>query len=123
MIVGDAGLMLPLPAVTENVTLTPETGLPWLSVTRTDGAATDAPTVAEAGCVLAALIFVAAPTVMLNAKLVAPVTPVAVVLSVYPVPALSIETAENVATPDTGVTAPPPVSVPPPALFAMARET
>src|SRR6185437_3992196 len=59
---------------------------------------------------------------MLNAELVAPETPVAAVLRVYPVPALSMDTPENVATPETGETPPPPVNVPLPALVPIARE-
>ena len=42
---------------------------------------------------------------------------------VYPVPALLMESPENVATPAATVTAAPPVSVPPPGLVPMARPT
>src|SRR5690348_8029746 len=66
---------------------------------------------------------VAAPGVMLKPELVAPVTPVAEALKVYPVPTLSIDKPEKVATPDTGVWPAPPVRAPPPALFPIASET
>lgn len=83
--------------------------------------AIDAPDVALLGCWVKARC-VAVPAAMSNAELVAPVTPVADVLRVYPVPALSIDTPEKVATPETGVVAAPPVKVPPPALFVIASE-
>src|SRR5690349_10313346 len=86
MIAGDTGLMLPLPAVTENVTLTPETGFPWLSVTRTDGAVTEVPTVADAGGVLAAAIVVAVPAVPVALKVTGlppPTKPVAVAVRLF----------------------------------------
>src|SRR6185437_1356724 len=63
MTAGDAGLMEPFPTVTVNVTFTPVTGLLWASVTRTEGAVTELPTVAEAGGVLAELIRAAEPVV------------------------------------------------------------
>ena len=75
---GEAGVIVPPPAVSVNVTPTPATGFPWLSVTRTDGAVTEVPTGAEAGGVLAAVMFAAAPAVTLKAELVAGVSPVAV---------------------------------------------
>ncbi|PYO75867.1 MAG: hypothetical protein DMD67_10210, partial [Gemmatimonadetes bacterium] len=56
---------------------------------------------------------VAAPAVMLNAVDVGSVRPLLDATSVYPVPALSIESPENVATPLTAATVAVPASVPP----------
>ena len=64
----------------------------------------------------------ATPGVMLNADEVAAVRAgVLDAVSVYPVPVLLIESAENVATPAETVTADPPLSVPPPGLVPMVR--
>src|SRR5579859_1676081 len=81
MVAGDVGEMEPLPAVTVNVTLTPATGLLCASVTRTDGAVTEVPTVAEAGGVLAELMTAAEPVVPVAVNVTGlppPVNPVAV---------------------------------------------
>jgi hypothetical protein len=51
---------------------------------------------------------------MSNAVLVAPVNPVEVAVKVYPVPDLSIDRPEKVATPFTAVTVSAPDNVPPP---------
>src|SRR5437870_12446009 len=56
---------------------------------------------------------VALPAVMLNAVDVGSVRPPLDATSVYPVPALSIERPENVATPLTAATVAVPASVPP----------
>src|SRR5439155_8972099 len=56
---------------------------------------------------------VALPAVMLNAVDVGSVKPLLDATSVYPVPALSIESPENVATPLTAATVAVPASVPP----------
>src|SRR5439155_18803145 len=63
---------------------------------------------------------VALPAVMLNAVDVGSVRPLLDATSVYPVPALSIESPENVATPLTAATVAVPDSVPPPGLAPIA---
>src|SRR5881296_1654496 len=63
---------------------------------------------------------VAAPGVMSNELLVAPVSPLALAASVYPEPALSILRFENVATPFAAPALVVPDRVPPPALVPMA---
>src|SRR5512145_1473390 len=55
----------------------------------------------------------AAPAVMLNDALTAPVRPLAVAVRVYPVPARSMLKVENVATPATAATVRVPDSVAP----------
>src|SRR5690348_11122740 len=80
-----------------------------------------APAALAEGCTVKASL-VAAPGVMLKPELVAPVTPVAEALKVYPVPTLSIDKPEKVATPDTGVWPAPPLRAPPPALLPIASE-
>src|SRR2546425_3423549 len=65
----------------------------------------------------------AVPAVILNAVLVPVAGPVALAVRVYAVPTLSMLAAENVATPATAATGPPPDSVPPPALVPMASVT
>ena len=62
----------------------------------------------------------AEPAVMLKVALVAPVSPVAVEVRVYPVPDLSIERLLNVATPPEAATVTVPDNVPPPALVPIA---
>src|SRR5882762_8023918 len=81
------------------------TALPRLSsiVTCTAGVII-APAVVVVGCTVNAS-FAAAPTVTLNAPLVAPASPVALAVSVYPVPALLMLRFENVATPATAFAA------------------
>src|SRR5579864_340206 len=81
VMIGVVGLIEPFPTVTAKVTLTPETGLPCVSVTSTEGAVTEVPTVAEAGGVLAAAMVVAAPAVPVAVKVTGlppPANPVAV---------------------------------------------
>ena len=60
---------------------------------------------------------------MLRALLVTPVKLPELAASVYPVPALSMESPLKRATPFTAFTLAVPDSVPPPALFAIARVT
>ena len=67
--------------------------------------------------------FVAAPAVILKDEEVAPVSDPEVAESVYPVPALSIESPEKVATPLTAFTVAVPLKVPDPAFVPMARVT
>src|ERR1700719_3969740 len=87
------------------------TTLPRASSTLTATAAViEAPAATLLGCTVNAS-FVAAPTT-LNALLVALVSPVALAVSVYPVPALLMLKFENVATPLTAVTCAVPPSVP-----------
>src|SRR4051794_26668231 len=61
---------------------------------------------------VAILSFAVGPTVMLNAALVPPVSPVADAVSVYPLPALLIERPLKVATPLTALSVAVPLSVP-----------
>src|SRR5207253_1599001 len=63
---------------------------------------------------------VALPAVMLNAVDVGSVRPPLDATSVYPVPALLIESPENVATPLTAATVAVPDSLPPPGLAPIA---
>src|SRR5262245_15992571 len=65
----------------------------------------------------------AAPAVMSNAALVAPVRPADDAASVYPAPTLSIDRLANVATPPTAARVRVPDSVPPPGLFPSATVT
>src|SRR5688572_31691896 len=74
-----------------------------------------APAVAFVGCTVKASLEAAAG-VMLNADEVAPVRAAEVALSVYPVPVLSMERLEKMATPATADTVVVPDSVPPPGL-------
>src|SRR5262245_54656860 len=67
--------------------------------------------------------FEAAAGLMLNAAEVAPVSGAEAAVSVYPVPTLSMERLENVATPLTADTVVVPDSVPPPGLVPMATVT
>src|SRR5262245_25444110 len=62
----------------------------------------------------------AAAALMLNAELDAPVSAPEAAVSVYPVPDLSMERLEKVATPPTADTVVVPDSVPPPGLVPMA---
>src|SRR5919201_2267674 len=63
----------------------------------------------------------AGPTRMLNGLLMAPVRPVLEAVSVYPVPALSMESALKVATPFTALTVRVPLNVPPPGFAPITR--
>src|SRR2546427_406646 len=65
----------------------------------------------------------AAAGVMLKVALVTPRSPSAEKLSVYPVPTLSIDKSENVASPPTAATVVMPERVPPPGLAAIATVT
>ena len=65
----------------------------------------------------------AAPGVMLNELLVEPVTPALAALSVYPLPVLSIDRPEKVATPLTAATVVVPLRVPPAGLVPIERVT
>src|SRR5438034_29535 len=88
------------------------TGLPWASWTATCMAGEfAAPAAALLGCTVKTS-FAAAPTPMLNALLVAPVRPVAVAVSVYPVPTMFRLKVENVATPPAAATVLVPARVP-----------
>src|SRR6266571_6632043 len=96
---------------------------PWASsaVTAIAGVIA-APAVVPVGCTVTTS-WVAAPGVMSNAVLVAAVRAVAVAVSVYPVPALSMLRFENVATPATAATVAVPPSVPPPAFVPITTVT
>jgi len=96
---------------------------PWAScaVTCTAGAMAT-PAVALLGWTLKTSC-AAAPTVTLNALLVAGVTPVAAAASVYPVPTLLMLRFAKVATPPTAVTPVVPARVPPPAFVPIATVT
>jgi hypothetical protein len=71
----------------------------------------EAPPAVFDGCVPNASL-AAAPTVILNELLVAPVNPVLLAVKVYPVPALSMDRLLNVATPLTAAAVVVPLSVP-----------
>src|SRR3954470_15828683 len=88
------------------------------TVTCTEGAMAT-PAVALAGCTVNASL-VAAAGLMLKAAEVAPVREAEVALSVYPVPVLSMDRLEKVATPLAAATVAVPESVPPPGLLPMA---
>src|SRR5687767_6169523 len=88
------------------------------TVTRTAGAMA-APAVAFVGWTVIASL-VAAAGVMLKAAEVAPVSGADAAVSVYPVPVRSMDSVENVATPDTAATVVVPDSVPPPGLVPIA---
>src|SRR5687767_4661490 len=88
------------------------------TVTRTAGAIAT-PATAFVGCTVKASL-VAAAWLMLNAADVAAVSDAEVALSVYPVPALSMDRLEKVATPAAATTVVVPDSVPPPGLVPMA---
>src|SRR5207253_1713297 len=81
-----------------------------------------APAVVLLGCPVNTS-WVALPAVMLNAVDVGSVRPPLDATSVYPVPALSIESPENVATPLTAATVAVPDSVPPPGFVPIATVT
>src|SRR2546425_189721 len=81
-----------------------------------------APATAPVGCTVNTWV-AALPAVTLNAVLVPVAGPVALAVRVYAVPTLSMLAAENVATPATAASGPPPDSVPPPALVPMASVT
>ncbi|HEX2094433.1 MAG TPA: hypothetical protein VHG28_18660 [Longimicrobiaceae bacterium] len=71
LVVAGLPVTLPLPDATEKVTLTPETGLPCVSVIVTDGGVeTAVPTVAVCPSPAALLMFAAAPAVPVALKLV-----------------------------------------------------
>ncbi len=114
----------PPPAVTAHTTGAPETAFPNASVTFTTSfwgnAVFTAPVCAPP---LSAAIAVAAAGAMLNVALVAAVSPALVADSVYPAPALLIDSPENVATPATAPTVVVPDSVPPPGLAAIESVT
>src|SRR5207244_1256578 len=63
------------------------------------------------------------PAVILNVALGLPVSPVAAAVSVYPVPTLSTDSPENVATPLAAATVVVPESVPPPGFALSATVT
>src|SRR5581483_3371871 len=107
--VPDAGL-LPIATVIEAVLLV--TRLPPASCTCTVTAGViDEPDCVLLGCWAKASL-VAAPAVMLNAELVAPVRPVLAAVRVYPLPALSIARSLNVAIPPAAATVLVPLRVP-----------
>src|SRR6185295_9357771 len=81
-----------------------------------------APAISSVGCAVNASLDAAAG-LMLNPLEVAPVRATEVALSVYPVPVLSMDRLENVATPFTAATAVVPESTPPPGLLPMASVT
>src|SRR5207237_1144192 len=88
------------------------------TVTCTEGAMF-APAVALVGWVVKAS-FDAAAALMLNPAEVAEVSGADAAVSVYPVPTLSMERLEKVATPLTAATVVVPDSVPPPGLVPIA---
>src|SRR5206468_1597655 len=77
------------------------------------------PACVDCGCVVNAK-FVAGGAVMLKLALVVPVSPFALAVRVYPVPALLILNVENGATPLTAFTLVVPASVPPPGFAPIA---
>src|SRR5881628_3815682 len=81
-----------------------------------------APAVVVLGCTVN-ISCVAAPGVMLNGVLVAPPSPVALAVSVYPVPVLLMARLENIATPFTAATVAAPERVPPPGFAPRATVT
>src|SRR5512134_664758 len=82
-----------------------------------------APAAVVTGCTVKAS-WVAGPGVIENAALVAPVSPVAAAVSVYPVPASSMSSAAKVATPAAAATLVVPSSAPlPGGLVPMASVT
>src|SRR4051812_50014299 len=106
--------LLPMDTVTLAVELV--TVLPNASCTATCTAGAMAtPAVAFVGWTMKASLEAAAG-LMLNADEVAPVSPPEVAVSVYPVPDLSMDRLENVATPALAATVEVPESVPPPGL-------
>lgn len=99
------------------------TVFPMLSATATLTAGLiDTPAVVDVGC-WTYTTFDAAPTFTLNVELVAPVRPAEDADSVYPVPTLSIERLEKVATPLTALTVAVPDSVPPDGFVPIASDT
>src|SRR6267143_3215526 len=112
-----------VPSATVTVPVNPLAVLPSPSraVTCTAGAIA-APAVVVVGCTVKTSC-VAVPAVMLNAPLVAPVSPAAVTASVYPVPGLSMLSVAKFATPATAATVAVPASVPPPGLVPIATVT
>jgi hypothetical protein len=88
------------------------TVLPWASWTATDTAGViAAPAAALLGCTVKPT-FAAAPTLMLNALLIAPVRPDADAVSVQPTPTWLRLNVEKVATPPTAATVVVPERVP-----------
>ena len=81
-----------------------------------------APACAVVGCCVKTR-WVAAPAMMLNVELVPSVSEAAVAVSVYPVPALSMESVENVATPAAAAIVVVPESVPAFAFVPIATVT
>ena len=103
---GLAGLMLPPPAVTVNVTSTPLTGFPPPSLTITDGAAlTAVPTVADWDWLELAAIWVAAPALSVMVAELVPDKPDAPKPRVFGPAVPVMVSPENVATPDPLVVA------------------
>src|SRR5690242_19766737 len=100
-----------LPIATVTVPANPVATLPLASnaVTCTAGVIT-APATVLVGCPVNTN-WLAAPTVMLNALLVAPVAPAAVAVSVYALPTLSMLSVAKLATPATAATVVVPPSV------------
>src|SRR5512135_938206 len=111
--VPDAMATVTFPA--NEVTIFPDASC---AVTCTAGVIAAPATVFTGGTVKATLV--AVPTVTLNAALVAVGSDEALAVSVYPMPALSILSAENVATPATAATLVVPDSVPPLGLVPIA---
>src|SRR5512143_330810 len=91
------------------------------AVTLTAGAIA-APAVAVVGCCVKTR-WVAAPGMMLNVELTPSVSDAVVAVSVYPVPALSMESVENVATPAAAPIVVVPESVPAFAFVPIATVT
>src|SRR5258706_320357 len=112
-----------VPMARSEVALERDTG--WLRASCTvnkNNGAMPAPAVAFEGCTVKAR-FVAAAGQRLKAAEVAPVRAPDAAVRVYPVPTLSMERLEKVATPLTAATVVVPESVPPPGLVPMAMAT
>src|SRR5690606_8418069 len=108
------------PFTVANMTLTPDTGFPLASVTRTAGAGeTVPPATVVAGIVTLAATADAGPVATLNAELVADASPAAEAPRRYPVPDRLISRFENVATPPTALAVAVPERVPPAGLVEM----
>src|SRR5690349_2343660 len=115
--------VFPVVGVTTSVTVAPAIAFPNASLAVT--VIVEAPPPAVIGDVATTVDWLADTVpepVMLNAGDVPPSVPLDAV-SVYPVPTLSMLRPENVATPLTAATGPPPVSVPPPGFVPIASVT
>ena len=113
--------LVPIATVTLAVELVTVLAKASCTVTWTAGVI-EVPAIVLLGCVVITN-WDAAPGLMLNEALVAPVNPVDDAVNVYPVPVLFMLSVEKVATPLTAETVVVPDSVPPPGLLPMAIVT